>query len=100
MTDNAAPKVEKLSEAQVAEQLDRFPAWSEASGVIQRTYQFRDFVQAMKFVNTIADEAERRQHHPDILVRWNKVTLTLSTHDAGGISHKDFEFAQAADAMA
>ena len=66
---------------------------------IQRTFLFKDFVEAMKFVNVVAQEAERLQHHPDILVRWNKVTLTLSTHDAGGITEKDLSFATAADKL-
>ena len=60
---------------------------------IQRTYQFSDFVKAMGFVGKVADAAEKNQHHPDILIRYNKVTLTLSTHDAGGITMKDFDLA-------
>ena len=59
----------------------------------QDQYQFKDFVAAMAFVRAVADLAEKRQHHPDILIRWNKVTLSLSTHDAGGISQKDFDLA-------
>ena len=51
----------------------------------------------MGFVGKVAEEAERVQHHPDIMVRYSKVTLALSTHDAGGITEKDFEFAAAAD---
>jgi 4a-hydroxytetrahydrobiopterin dehydratase len=54
----------------------------------------------MAFVNSVAESAERVQHHPDILVRYSKVTLTLSTHDANGITTKDFDFARAADAIA
>lgn len=59
---------------------------------------FANFVQSMAFVNGIAEHAERVQHHPDILVRWSKVTLSLSTHDVGGISVKDADFAVHADA--
>lgn len=94
------PTITKLTEDQVKERLASLPQWSEAGGVIQRTYQFKDFVQAMKFVNQVADLAEQRQHHPDILVRYSKVTLSLSTHDAGGITEKDFEFARLADGIA
>jgi 4a-hydroxytetrahydrobiopterin dehydratase len=54
----------------------------------------------VKFVNDVAAAAERVQHHPDILVRWNKVSLTLSTHDAGGITDKDFAFAADSDRIA
>ena len=89
----------KLTEPQIADSLNARPEWSEAGGVIQRTFQFKDFVHAMKFVTKIADLAEQRQHHPDILIRYNKVTLSLSTHDAGGITHKDFEFAAEADGI-
>ena len=87
----------KLSEAQIEESLKALPQWSEAGGVIQRTWQFKDFVHSMRFVAMVADLAEKRQHHPDILVRYNKVTLSLSTHDAGGITQKDFDLAREAD---
>lgn len=91
---------EKLTEARVTERLGDLDAWSEMNGAIQRTFQFKDFVTAMAFVNQAADLAEQRQHHPDIMIRYNKVTLTLSTHDAGGITEKDFDYAKAVDAMA
>ena len=89
----------KLSTDEITGRLDSLPNWSELNGAIQRTFQFKDFVHAMKFVTHVADAAEARQHHPDILIRYNKVTLTLSTHDAGGITEKDFEFAEMADKM-
>lgn len=90
----------RLTDDQIAEQLRTHREWGLSGDQIQRTYQFKDFVQALRFVNAVADEAERVQHHPDILVRWNKVTLTLSTHDAGGITHKDFDLAASADRFA
>ena len=89
-----------LSPRQVANRLAKLDQWSECGGNIQRTYAFGDFLASMRFVNEVASAAERVQHHPDILVRWNKVTLTLSTHDAGGITEKDFAFASDADRMA
>lgn len=85
---------EKMGEGAVKSALEAVPEWNEVGGEIQRTVQFDDFVQAMAFVNKVADAAEAVQHHPDILVRYNKVTLTLSTHDAGGITKRDFEFAE------
>jgi 4a-hydroxytetrahydrobiopterin dehydratase len=91
---------EKLGESQIAEKLKTRDGWSEMNGAIQRTFQFKDFVQAMAFVNRAAGLAEERQHHPDILIRYNKVTLTLSTHDAGGITEKDFDYAASVDEMA
>jgi len=92
--------VEKLSEDKVTAALEEAPNWSEVNDSIQRTFQFKDFVESMRFVNAVADHAEEVQHHPDILIRYNKVTLTLSTHDAGGISEKDFDFAAFADEQA
>lgn len=89
--------MQKLSETQVGERLDAIPEWSELNGAIQRTFQFADFASSIRFVNKVADLAEAADHHPDILVRYNKVTLTLSTHDAGGITEKDFTLAKQAD---
>lgn len=90
----------KLTEAEIKTSLADVPDWSELEGEIQRTFQFADFAEAMRFVNRVAGEAERTQHHPDILIRYNKVTLTLSTHDAGGITVKDFDLARSADQYA
>ena len=92
--------MQKLTQEQIDAQLSQSTEWSQLNDSISRTFEFADFVQSMKFVNQVAEEAERVQHHPDILIRWNKVTLTLSTHDAGGITAKDFDLAGTADAMA
>ena len=93
--------MQTLTEDQVQTRLDaEAPEWSEAGGSIQRTYQFDDFVQAIAFLNKVADAAEAAQHHPDILIRYNKVTLTLTTHDAGGITDNDFSLARRADSAA
>ncbi len=92
--------MDKLSESEIKAGLGTAPEWSEVGGEIQRTYQFGDFLASMAFVRKIADYAERVQHHPDILIRYNKVTLTVSTHDAGGITKRDFELAKAADGFA
>lgn len=91
--------MEKMTQGQVETALKMFPEWSENGGTIQRTYQFKDFVESMSFVNKVAQAAEADQHHPDILIRWNKVTLTLSTHDAGGITQKDFDLAAKCDSF-
>ncbi|HLO39545.1 MAG TPA: 4a-hydroxytetrahydrobiopterin dehydratase [Phycisphaerales bacterium] len=89
----------KLSTKQIDAALKGLPQWSTTGEAIQRTMQFADFVSAMAFVNRIAQEAEGVQHHPDILIRYNKVTLTLSTHDAGGLTKKDFDFARRSDEL-
>lgn len=89
--------VEKLSEEELTEGLAALAEWSQSGDAIQRTYSFADFIGSMAFVNRVAERAEEVQHHPDILVRYSKVTLTLSTHDCGGLSKKDLEFAAESD---
>jgi 4a-hydroxytetrahydrobiopterin dehydratase len=91
---------EKMTDAEVKAGLTALPDWNEVGGELQRTFQFADFVAAMGFVNRVADAAEAACHHPDILIRYNKVTLTLSTHDAGGITAKDFDLATSANGFA
>lgn len=89
----------KLSNGELRAALAEVPDWSEVTGTIQRTYQFSDFVSAMAFVTMAAFASERSQHHPDIMIRYNKVTLTLSTHDAGAITEKDFALAKTLDGI-
>lgn len=76
------------------------PLWRRRGSILHRTFEFPDFLQSMKFVNRVAKVAERAQHHPDIDIRWNKVTLALTTHDAGGLTSKDFELAAKVDVLA
>ncbi len=66
---------------------------------ITRTFEFKDFPAAMKFVNAVARLAERTWHHPDIDIRWNKVALTLTTHSEGGLTEKDFKLARQFDRL-
>ena len=89
--------MDKLSQEAIDTKLNDLPEWSQIGETLQRTFKFGDFVAAMAFVNQVAALAEGQQHHPDILVRYDKVTFTLSTHDAGGITDKDIEFAHAMD---
>lgn len=89
--------MQKLETPQIEERLKQIPEWSETNGAIQRTFLFKDFTGSIRFVNKVAELAEAMDHHPDILIRYNKVTLTLSTHDAGGITGKDFDLATKAD---
>lgn len=98
VTPNNVPA--KLSDTEIAAALEGLETWSEVGGTIQRTYEFPDFIAAMAFVTKVADAAEQQQHHPDILIRYSKVTLTLSTHDAGGITSKDFDLARFCDSIA
>lgn len=87
----------KMEPAKIILALSTLPEWSRTGEIISRTFVFKDFPAAMKFVNNVAELAEQAQHHPDIDVRWNKVTLALTTHDAGGLTEKDFELARQID---
>lgn len=90
----------KLEEAKIILALVAVPEWKRNGAVIARTFQFGDFPAAMNFVNAVAALAEQARHHPDIDVRWNRVTLALTTHDAGGLTEKDFALARQCDALA
>jgi 4a-hydroxytetrahydrobiopterin dehydratase len=88
-----------LSEAEIQKKLANLPQWNLTGDSIARQFTLPDFVAAMKFVNRVADEAEKAAHHPDIDIRWNKVLLALSSHDAGGLTEADFSLAAVLDAL-
>ncbi len=92
--------MKKLTDSEVESNLRPIPAWAREGNVISRTFQFKDFPAAIRFVDALAVEAEKANHHPDIDIRWNKVRLALTTHDAGGLTHKDFALAKSADELA
>ena len=83
-----------MDPARIVIALTALPQWQRNGEIITRTFSFKDFPAAMSFVNAVAELAEQAQHHPDIDVRWNKVTLALTTHDAGGLTEKDFALAR------
>jgi 4a-hydroxytetrahydrobiopterin dehydratase len=95
----AAPPMPKLDDIQIAAALALAPHWTRQGDAIARTFQFKDFPAAMKFVDAVAVAAEQAWHHPDIDIRWNKVALTLTTHDAGGLTQKDFDLARQFDQL-
>jgi 4a-hydroxytetrahydrobiopterin dehydratase len=82
-----------LSASTVSRRLARLKGWSQVENAIQKQYTFPDFKTAMFFVNVVAGLAEQAGHHPDITVNYSRVRLSLSTHDAGGITAKDFDLA-------
>jgi 4a-hydroxytetrahydrobiopterin dehydratase len=85
-----------LSEKEISARLEDLPHWSREEGdepAITATYELTDFAAALAFVNQVGAQAELINHHPDIDIRWNKVTLTLSTHSAGGLTDADFTLA-------
>jgi 4a-hydroxytetrahydrobiopterin dehydratase len=83
-----------------AAQLENLPGWQIEAGELVKTYQFKDFVAALRFVNQVGDAAEAAGHHPDIDIRYNRVRLSLVTHDAGGLTAKDFSLAAEAEKLA
>jgi 4a-hydroxytetrahydrobiopterin dehydratase len=82
-----------LSDAEIDEALQTLPGWEKRGDAIQRVFQFDNFVHAMEFVNKIAGAAEAANHHPDILITYNKVTLGLVSHDSGGVTGRDIRMA-------
>ena len=95
----ATPPMQKLDDNQIAAALAAVPHWQRQGDAIVRTFQFKDFPAAIKLVDAVAGLAEQVWHHPDIDIRWNKVTLTLTTHDAGGLTQKDFDLARQFDVL-
>jgi 4a-hydroxytetrahydrobiopterin dehydratase len=86
-----------LKKTDVQKHLKALTDWTLKGGQISRQYKFSDFVAAMAFVNHVAVEAEKLDHHPDILIKYNRVKLTLSTHSAGGLTELDFKLARKID---
>ena len=86
-----------LTDHQIQSSLVTVPDWQIESGELVRTFLFKDFRASLAFVNKVGDLAENAGHHPDIDIRYNKVRLALVTHDAGGITQKDFDLAAASD---
>jgi 4a-hydroxytetrahydrobiopterin dehydratase len=88
----------RLSDAEISDRSPSVPGWSRKGEAIEKVYTFDDFAGSMLFVNRVAQLAEEMDHHPDILVQYSRVTLTLSSHDAGGLTDRDFRLAGRIDA--
>jgi 4a-hydroxytetrahydrobiopterin dehydratase len=82
-----------LSEVEVQQALHQLAGWKRNGNAIDRLFQFDTFAKAMEFVNQIAEAAEAVNHHPDILISYNKVTLSLLSHDSGGVTNRDIKMA-------
>ena len=89
----------KLDAVAVAGLAPAVPAWSTAGERLRRKFVFRDFVEAMHFVNRMAEVAEREDHHPDFCVHYREVEVTIWTHAAGGLTENDFILAAKIDAL-
>ncbi|AEI64427.1 4a-hydroxytetrahydrobiopterin dehydratase [Corallococcus macrosporus] len=79
--------------------LSQHPEWKHEGGMIRRTYEAPTFLAGIAFVEQVAQAAEKADHHPDIDIRWRKVTLALVTHDAGGLTDRDTALAAEADRL-
>ena len=91
------PKIEPLSEAEREDALEGLPDWDfdDNRDAITRTFTFADFSEAFAFMTRVALAAEKADHHPEWSNVWNRVEIALTTHDAGGLSHRDIEMAEA-----
>jgi len=90
----------KLTEAELKVVLDEMQGWTSLSSAIHREFTFAGFRSAIAFVDRVADLAESAGHHPDIEIHYNRVYLSLSTHDAGGVTDKDVALAAEIDLVA
>jgi 4a-hydroxytetrahydrobiopterin dehydratase len=88
-----------FSHAEIASHLSARPDWKVEGGELVRTFQFETFRDAVTFVDRVADIAEEANHHPDIDIRFNRVRLALVSHDAGGLTARDFAIAAGADRL-
>jgi len=88
-----------LSAEEANRKLAALPEWKIVSGELVRTFQFKDFLASLAFVNQVGELAEAAGHHPDIDIRYNRVRLGLVTHDEGGITTKDFDLAAQAQKL-
>ena len=88
-----------LSAQEVTSLLGALPEWRIEKGELTRTFTFKDFPAALAFVNRVGEQAEAAGHHPDIDIRYNRVRLWLVSHDAGGLTAKDFELASAVNKL-
>jgi 4a-hydroxytetrahydrobiopterin dehydratase len=89
----------KLSEEEITSNLARLAGWSRGKNCIEKKYVFKNFLRAMLFVNAVAYVAESINHHPDIFIHYNEVTLRNWTHVADGVTERDFALAEKVDAM-
>lgn len=88
---------ELLEEDDLTNALKKCPEWEYEKNAITRTIEFEEYMDGIDFVNDLAEIAEEAQHHPDIRIRYTKVSLKLTTHDAGGVTEHDIELAQRVD---
>jgi 4a-hydroxytetrahydrobiopterin dehydratase len=89
-----------LSDSEIDARLAEHPGWSRDGDAIAKSFKRGDFVGSVNFVNALAKSAEEMNHHPDLGISWDEVTVSLSTHSEGGVTAADFELAAKIDALA
>jgi len=88
-----------LTGEEVREALRKLDGWTQKGKFIVKDFEFAEFMDGIRFVNAVAEVAERLEHHPDVRVRYTKVTLSLQTHSAGGVTSWDLQLARALDRL-
>ena len=83
-----------LTQTEIEQKMSTVPQWQQDGQTITRTFEFENFVEAVDFVDKLVEPAETAGHHPDLAISYNKVTVSLTSHDAGGLTQKDFALAQ------
>jgi 4a-hydroxytetrahydrobiopterin dehydratase len=91
--------MELLDNQAIEARLADLEGWSREGDAIAKTFELEDFVGSVEFVNKLVEPAEDMNHHPDLTVSWNKVTVSITTHAAGGLTENDFELAKRIDAL-
>ena len=89
-----------LTQTEIDQKIADIPQWKQEDQTLTRTFKFENFVKAIAFVNQLVEPAEAAGHHPDIAISYNKVTISLTTHDAGGLTQMDFDLAQTISQLA
>jgi 4a-hydroxytetrahydrobiopterin dehydratase len=90
----------RMSDDEVTRELHRLGGWEREGDALTREFEFANFVGSVDFVNRLTPVAEEMNHHPDLSIAWNKVTVSLSTHSEGGITENDFKLATKLDSLA
>jgi 4a-hydroxytetrahydrobiopterin dehydratase len=89
-----------LGRDEITQRLEARPGWHHRGNALEKHFDRKNFDGSMRFVNAVAAAANAQDHHPDITICWNEVTFTLSSHDAGGITERDFRLAATIDELA
>jgi 4a-hydroxytetrahydrobiopterin dehydratase len=92
--------VDLLSDEEIASRLSELEGWERSGDAIRKEFRRGDFVGSVRFVESLVEPAEEMGHHPDLEISWDTVTVSLSTHSAGGLTANDFDLAKRIDAVA